>query len=79
MGYTGHNRIAFLIRCNPSLGCPHLVKTIADEIISYGVEEVWVVENVSIKDFQEDIHANLVYEIIKEKKPEIFPLRVGWM
>ncbi len=48
------------------------LKGIAEELLSYGVDEVWMIENPKINDFAEDIQAELVAEILKEKKPEIF-------
>jgi electron transfer flavoprotein alpha subunit len=50
----------------------HDMKHLAEEIISYGVDEVLVVDHESIGDFTEDIQAKLVAEILMEKKPEIF-------
>ena len=48
------------------------VKQLAEELISYGVDEVWLVDDPAIGDFSEDIQADLTAEIIKEKKPAIF-------
>lgn len=48
------------------------VKHLAEELISYGVDEVWLVDDPAIGDFSEDIQADLTAEIIKEKKPAIF-------
>lgn len=48
------------------------VKHMADEIISYGVDEVWMIENPKIGDFDEDVQSSLVCDIILEKRPEIF-------
>ncbi|MBN1411740.1 MAG: electron transfer flavoprotein subunit alpha [Spirochaetales bacterium] len=48
------------------------VKHMAGEIISYGVDEVWMIDNPKIDDFAEDVHASLVTDILLEKKPEIF-------
>ncbi len=48
------------------------LKNIAQDIISYGVDEVWMIENQKIEEFSEDIQAHLAAEIIKEKKPELF-------
>ena len=48
------------------------VKHLAEELISYGVDEVWLVDAPAIGDFSEDIQADLTTEIIKEKKPAIF-------
>jgi electron transfer flavoprotein alpha subunit len=50
----------------------HNVGEMAKEIISYGVDEVWLVDNENIGDFDEEIHADLVAEILLEKRPEIF-------
>ncbi len=48
------------------------VRKHTNELLSYGVDEVWMIDNPSIGDFDEDVHAELVSEIIMEKKPEIF-------
>jgi electron transfer flavoprotein alpha subunit len=48
------------------------VRPLAEEIISYGVDEVWMVDNESIGDFNEDIHAELVTQILQQRRPEIF-------
>jgi electron transfer flavoprotein alpha subunit len=48
------------------------VKPIAEEILAYGVDEVWMIDNPAIGDFAEDVQAELVYKILLEKKPEIF-------
>ncbi len=48
------------------------VKPIAQDILSYGVDEVWMIDNPEIGDFAEDIQTELVYQILMEKKPEIF-------
>lgn len=50
----------------------HDTGEMAKEIISYGVDEVWLVDNEKIGDFDEEIHAALVTEILLEKRPEIF-------
>ncbi|MBN1696958.1 MAG: electron transfer flavoprotein subunit alpha/FixB family protein [Spirochaetales bacterium] len=50
----------------------HKVKPLAEEIISYGVDEVFMIDNPRIGDFAEDIQASLVSDIIIETKPEIF-------
>ena len=50
----------------------HDVGEMAKEIISHGVDEVWLVDNEKIGDFDEEIHAELVAEILLEKRPEIF-------
>lgn len=48
------------------------VREMADELISYGVEEVWMVEDPAIGDFNEEIQSDLVAKILLDKKPEIF-------
>jgi len=48
------------------------VKAIADEILEYGVDEVWVREDPKIGDFSEDVQAELLAAILREMKPEIF-------
>ncbi len=48
------------------------VRKLTDELLSYGVDEIWMIDNPSIGDFDEDVQAELVAQIIAEKKPEIF-------
>jgi electron transfer flavoprotein alpha subunit/NAD-dependent dihydropyrimidine dehydrogenase PreA subunit len=48
------------------------VRPFADELVSLGVDEVWMIDDPSIHDFAEDVHADLVSEILMEKRPEIF-------
>ena len=48
------------------------VRPMAEELIAYGVDEVWMVENPAIGDFDEEIQADLVTKILLDKKPEIF-------
>jgi len=48
------------------------VKKFTDELLSYGVDEVWMIDNDAIGDFDEDVHAELVSQILMERKPEIF-------
>lgn len=48
------------------------VKAIAEEIIEYGVDEVWVREDPGLGDYAEDVQAEVVTSILQEKKPEIF-------
>ena len=48
------------------------VKAYAEELLSYGVDEVWMIDNPAIGDFDEDVHAELVTQILLEKKPAIF-------
>ncbi len=48
------------------------VRPLTDELFSYGVDEVWMIDNPAIGDFDEDVQAELVSEIVMEKKPEIF-------
>jgi electron transfer flavoprotein alpha subunit len=48
------------------------VRNIANEILSYGVDEVYMVENPEIGDFQEEVIAEIVGDVITEVKPEIF-------
>ena len=48
------------------------VEHLAEELISYGVDEVWMVDSPEIGDFEEDVEAKLVEDIILKKKPEIF-------
>jgi electron transfer flavoprotein alpha subunit len=48
------------------------VRKFTDELLSYGVDEVWMIDNPAIGDFDEDVHAELVTQILLEKRPEIF-------
>ena len=48
------------------------VRPLADELFSYGVDQVWLVDREEIGDLQEDVQADLVAKILLEKKPEIF-------
>jgi electron transfer flavoprotein alpha subunit len=48
------------------------VRKFTDELLSYGVDEVWMIDNPAIGDFDEDVQAELVAQILLEKKPEIF-------
>jgi electron transfer flavoprotein alpha subunit len=48
------------------------VRDMADELISYGVDEVWMMEDPAVGDFNEEIQADLVAKILLDKKPEIF-------
>ena len=43
-----------------------------EELLSYGVDEVWTVTDPRITDFAEDVHAEVVSQILREKRPEIF-------
>jgi len=45
---------------------------LAEELISYGVDEVWMIDSPEIGEFAEDVQTELVAEILMEKKPEIF-------
>jgi electron transfer flavoprotein alpha subunit len=48
------------------------VGDIAREILSYGIDNVWVFEDERIGDFNEDVQAEVLAQIINRKKPEIF-------
>jgi electron transfer flavoprotein alpha subunit len=48
------------------------VRAYTDELLSYGIDEIWMIDDPSIGDFDEDVQAELVSEILLEKKPEIF-------
>lgn len=48
------------------------VRPIAEEILSYGVDEVWMIDDPGIGDFAEDVQADLVAEILMERQPAIF-------
>jgi len=48
------------------------VRPYTRELLSMGVDGVWMLEDPSIGDFDEDVHAELVTQILLEKRPEIF-------
>jgi electron transfer flavoprotein alpha subunit len=48
------------------------VRAYTGELLSYGVDEIWMIDNPAIGDFDEDVQTDLIAEIIMEKKPEIF-------
>jgi electron transfer flavoprotein alpha subunit len=48
------------------------IDEMAQEVLSYGVDEIWAVKHPDIGEFNEEIHAQLVAEILTRKKPEIF-------
>jgi electron transfer flavoprotein alpha subunit len=48
------------------------VKKYTDELLALGVDEVWMIDNPAIGDFDEDVQAELVAQILMERKPEIF-------
>ncbi len=48
------------------------VRAYTDELLSYGVDQVWMIDNPGIGDFDEDVQAELVTQIILEKRPGIF-------
>jgi electron transfer flavoprotein alpha subunit len=48
------------------------VRAYTDELLSYGVDEIWMIENPDIGDFDEDVHAELVAQVLLEKKPGVF-------
>jgi electron transfer flavoprotein alpha subunit/NAD-dependent dihydropyrimidine dehydrogenase PreA subunit len=48
------------------------VRGLAEDVLDYGVDEVWLVEDRSIGEFQEDVQAEVLKQIILDKKPEIF-------
>jgi electron transfer flavoprotein alpha subunit len=48
------------------------VRKYTDELLSYGVDEVWMIDHPDVGDFDEDVQAELVAQILMEKKPEIF-------
>jgi electron transfer flavoprotein alpha subunit len=50
----------------------HEVGGLAEELIAYGVDEVWLVDDPAVGEFAEDIQADLAAKILAEKKPEIF-------
>jgi caffeyl-CoA reductase-Etf complex subunit CarE len=48
------------------------VQQLAEEIIEYGVDEVWVREDPKLGDYAEDVQAEVVASMLQEMKPEIF-------
>lgn len=48
------------------------VGQLAEDVVGYGVDEVWIVEDERIGDYAEDVHADVVAQVILQKKPEIF-------
>lgn len=50
----------------------HQVRPLGEELLSYGVDEVWMVDNPAIGEFNEDVQTEIVYQILMQKKPEIF-------
>ncbi|HUV08057.1 MAG TPA: 4Fe-4S binding protein, partial [Spirochaetia bacterium] len=50
----------------------HNISALADELVTYGVNEVWVIDSPKIGDFAEDVQTELAAQIILDKKPEIF-------
>jgi electron transfer flavoprotein alpha subunit len=48
------------------------VRKYTEELLSHGVDEVWMVDNPAIGDFDEDVQAEVVAEVLLERRPEIF-------
>lgn len=48
------------------------MSSLAEELVLYGVDEVWMIDSPEIGEFAEDVQAEIVAEILMEKKPEIF-------
>jgi electron transfer flavoprotein alpha subunit/NAD-dependent dihydropyrimidine dehydrogenase PreA subunit len=48
------------------------VRPLADELISYGVDQVWMIDNPKIGEFNEDVQAQLITQILQQRRPEIF-------
>jgi electron transfer flavoprotein alpha subunit len=48
------------------------VKSYVPELLSHGVDEIWMMDDPAIGDFDEDVHTELVTQILLEKRPEIF-------
>ena len=48
------------------------VQHIAEEMLEYGVDEVWMRQDPALGDFAEDVQAEVVTSILEEMKPEIF-------
>lgn len=48
------------------------VNEIADGILNYGIDEVWISDGQNLSHFNEDVIAHLAAKIIERQKPEIF-------
>jgi len=48
------------------------VRKYTQELLELGVDEIWMIDNPEIGDFDEDVQAELVAQVLMEKKPEIF-------
>ena len=48
------------------------VKPLAEELLEYGVDEVWMREDPRLGDFAEDVQAEVLAKVLQEMKPEIF-------
>ncbi len=48
------------------------VKPLAEELLEYGVDEVWMREDPGLGDFAEDVLAEVLADVLREMKPEIF-------
>lgn len=48
------------------------VEEIAKEVISFGVDEVWIVNNCEIHDYSEDLQFQVISQMINKIKPSIF-------
>jgi electron transfer flavoprotein alpha subunit len=42
------------------------VRAYTEELLSYGVDEIWMIDNPDIGDFDEDVQAELVAQILME-------------
>jgi len=48
------------------------VRKLVNDTISFGVDEVWVVDKPNIHSHTEDIHTKIISELISEIKPSVF-------
>lgn len=49
----------------------HEVKTRANELVNYGANKVYVVDNPALKNFQSETYLSALATLVKEHKPEI--------
>ncbi|MGA2142282.1 MAG: FAD-binding protein [Brevinematales bacterium] len=47
------------------------VRSVAEEILGFGVDEIWFADHPKALDFHEDIQVQLIASIVQKKKPEI--------
>ncbi len=68
-------RLAGEIGCRVcTIICGHHIDQQANELIGYGVDEVYVADAIELKDYTTDAYTKVIYEAIIKYKPEIFLL-----